>query len=154
MEKRFNIRVYGLYIDDNDRLLLADEREHGMEFTKLPGGGLEFGEGPIECILRECKEELNEEIEVLSHFYTTDFFQQSAFNSNDQLIAIYYLINIRPPYKFSIVDKRFDFMSNSNGERNFRLVSLTKLTPDDFTFPVDKKVLQLLQKTKGIKSLA
>jgi len=43
--------------------------------TKFPGGGLQFGEGTIDCIKREFREELGCEIGVLKHFYTTDYFQ-------------------------------------------------------------------------------
>ena len=35
-----------------------------MYVTKFPGGGMEFGEGTIDCIKRECMEEFGEEVEV------------------------------------------------------------------------------------------
>jgi hypothetical protein len=41
----FNVRVYGLLLDPQNRLLVSDEYIKGEFFTKLPGGGLEFGEG-------------------------------------------------------------------------------------------------------------
>ena len=47
-EKKFNLRVYGILID-SDRLLITDEKRGGFPMTKLPGGGLEFGEGLKEC---------------------------------------------------------------------------------------------------------
>ena len=58
-------------------VLVADELIHGRYITKFPGGGLEFGEGTLDAIKREMMEETGIEIEVLSHFYTTDFFQVS-----------------------------------------------------------------------------
>src|SRR6478609_2076845 len=89
---RFNIRVYGLLVNAEGAVLLSRERIGDIEFTKLPGGGMEFGEGTHECLIREFKEELGIDIEVTEHFYTTDFFQQSAFRSADQLISIYYKV--------------------------------------------------------------
>ena len=41
MSYPFNVRVYGLLIDDRYRVLIADELVHGHRITKFPGGGLE-----------------------------------------------------------------------------------------------------------------
>src|SRR3984893_16940171 len=93
---QFNVRVYGLLINDNNEILISDEQEYGMRFTKFPGGGLEFGEGLIDGLKREFVEECYVEVEVVSNFYTTDFFVKSAFNSS-QVINVYYLVkNITP----------------------------------------------------------
>ena len=43
---RFNVRVYGLLINEHQQLLVSDEAfKNGMLATKFPGGGLELGEG-------------------------------------------------------------------------------------------------------------
>ncbi|MBK6523590.1 MAG: NUDIX domain-containing protein [Sphingobacteriaceae bacterium] len=89
---RFNVRVYGILIQDS-KVLVSDEYIKGNHITKFPGGGLEFGEGTIDCVKREFMEELNLPIEVESHFYTTDFFVASAFAPNNQVISIYYKVN-------------------------------------------------------------
>ena len=145
MIKRFNIRVYGLYVSDNNELLLADEYRQGLKFTKFPGGGLEFGEGTIECLKRECMEELKQEVEVKEHFYTTDYFQPSAFNKYEQLISIYYFISFPAPLKFSIKKQKFDFEKLKEGAEAFRLWPLNDIDPNDLMFPVDKKVLLMLK---------
>ena len=85
--KSLNVRVYGILIHEN-KLLVSDEYIKGMKITKLPGGGLEHGEGTIDCLKREFKEELNLDVEITSHFYTTDFFVNSAFSASNQLISI------------------------------------------------------------------
>ena len=54
--KRFNVRVYGIYITPQQQILLSDERIGDFCFTKFPGGGLEFGEGLHEALIREWKE--------------------------------------------------------------------------------------------------
>src|ERR1700679_2252025 len=105
---KFNVRVYGLLINERNELLISDEQEYGMQFTKFPGGGLEYGEGLPDGLKREFMEECNAEIEVLEHFYTTDFFVKSAFNDS-QIISVYYkVINIKP-LNLSIKTKVFDF---------------------------------------------
>ncbi|HEY1007169.1 MAG TPA: NUDIX domain-containing protein, partial [Sphingobacteriaceae bacterium] len=80
MNYPFNVRVYGLLINDGREILLSDEEEYGVRFTKFPGGGLEYGEGLREGLRREFMEECLAEVEVLDHFYTTDFYIKSAFN--------------------------------------------------------------------------
>ena len=85
---RFNIRVYGIWIQDN-KVLVNEEKIRDKIITKFPGGGLHWGEGIIDCLKREWIEELNINIEPLGHFYTTDFFQRSAYD-NSQVISIYY----------------------------------------------------------------
>ena len=51
--RNFVVRVYGLIINDKKEVLLTDEYQQGMKMTKFPGGGLEFGEGPVDCIKRQ-----------------------------------------------------------------------------------------------------
>ena len=147
MKNVFNVRVYGLLIHDG-KLLVSDEYIKGMNITKLPGGGLEFGEGTIDCVIREFKEELNLDIEVLSHFYTTDFFVYSAFNTNSQVISIYYLVKEKSPFDFKIASKPFDFVAKKEGAQSMRWISLQDLTENDFTFMIDKRVAELLCQQK------
>ena len=70
--KTFNIRAYGLLISKKNEVLISREMVKGNLITKFPGGGLEFGEGLSECLIREFKEELDVDIQIISHFYTTD----------------------------------------------------------------------------------
>jgi ADP-ribose pyrophosphatase YjhB (NUDIX family) len=140
--RHFNVRVYGILIHD-DKVLVSDEYIKGKHITKFPGGGLEFGEGTIECIIREFKEELNLKIEVVKHFYTTDFFVSSAFNTNSQVISIYYLVKEVEAYNFRISDKAFDF-EKKEGAQSFRWIPLHELNESNFTFVIDKKIAELL----------
>lgn len=71
----FNVRVYGLLLDAQNRLLVSDEYIRGEFFTKLPGGGLEFGEGTRDGLAREFMEETGITVTVGAHLYTTDFFK-------------------------------------------------------------------------------
>lgn len=141
---RFNIRVYGLAINDQNEILLTDEFRLGMRMTKFPGGGLEFGEGTLNCLRRECREELRQEIEIIRHFYTTDYFQPTyLLKEPQQLISIYYLMKLANPEKLEVSEKPFDF-EDEDGSQSFRWVELNDLSPAELTFPIDKKVLGML----------
>ena len=139
----FNIRVYGILIQNN-KVLVSDEYIKGLKITKFPGGGLEFGEGTMDCLKREFKEELNLSIEIASHFYTTDFFVNSAFSSHNQLISIYYKVNTQEALGFKTSEKAFDFDRVKEGAQSMRWIPLTTLSDNDFTFIIDKKVGEML----------
>jgi len=150
---RFNVRVYFLLADDSGKsVLVADEIIRGKPFTKFPGGGLEFGEGTIDCVKREAMEELNQEIEITSHFYTTDFFLESAFKKSDQIISIYYTARISGEQKFKTSDKKFDFIQTVNNEESFRWIKLSDLKVEEFAFAADKKVCEMLIENNGTQN--
>lgn len=144
-----SIRVYGLLINANEEILISDEKEYGMLFSKFPGGGLEYGEGTIDGLKREFIEECNAEIEVLKHFYTTDFFVKSAF-SDAQIVSIYYKVKNILPLKLAIKYKPFDFDEHGEVLQAFRWVKLKQLQVEDVTFPIDKHVVKLLREEYGI----
>ncbi|HWD87291.1 MAG TPA: NUDIX domain-containing protein [Mucilaginibacter sp.] len=140
---RFNVRVYGLLINDNNQILISDEQEYGMQFSKFPGGGLEFGEGLIDGLKREFVEECNVEVEILNHFYTTDFFVKSAFNDT-QVISVYYRVRNLSPLNLMFKTVQFDFDGEGDVLQSFRWINLEDLTEEDVTFPADKHVVKLL----------
>jgi 8-oxo-dGTP diphosphatase len=144
--KFFNVRVYGLLINAANEVLISDEKEYGVQFTKFPGGGLEYGEGLIEGLKREFVEECNTEVEVISHFYTTDFFIKSAFNDS-QIISVYYTVKAISDLRFTTKTAVFDFDGEGDILQSFRWVKLSELTIDAFTFPTDKYVADMLIKT-------
>ena len=141
----FTIRVYGLIINDENQVLISDEFQFNMKMTKFPGGGLDFGEGTIDCLKREMMEECHQEIQDINHFYTTDFYQKALFGDDRQLISIYYLARLKEPIRFRISDRPFDFQDLKNGNQSFRWVSAGEIIPEDFTFPIDKHVAHLLK---------
>lgn len=140
--KNFNIRVYGVLIQDN-KVLVSDEYIKGNHITKFPGGGLEFGEGTIDCVKREFMEELNFPIEVESHFYTTDFFVASAFAPNNQVVSVYYKVKPRTPIKESYSSTAHDYQIKE-GAQSFRWISLNQLSSDDLTLIIDKRVVEMI----------
>ena len=147
----FNLRVYGILINEQNQLLVSDEDIRGMKITKFPGGGLEFGEGTRDCLKREFLEEMNLNVEVGKHLYTTDYFQLSSFNSSHQIISIYYFVNALEKITAPLRTKPFDFddeqlkiYEQQKEIETFRFIDLDKLNVDDVSLPIDKKIIQLL----------
>jgi len=146
---QFNIRVYGLLFND-DQVLVTDEFRLGIYMTKFPGGGLQFGEGTLDCLKREFMEELGISVQVISHFYTTDHYQPTALLPSDmQLISIYYLVEAEKPHGFHTTDRRNDIPA-IDGAQSFRWVGVGDLREEEFTFPIDRIVVRLLKERQGM----
>ncbi|QQS29863.1 MAG: NUDIX domain-containing protein [Sphingobacteriales bacterium] len=137
----FNVRVYGLLVNENREVLICDEDIDLWHITKFPGGGLEFGEGLSDALVREFKEETNADIEIERHFYTTDFFVPSAIDDLTQVISVFYLV--RPTGHFVLPPKTIQ--NDGRVIIQFRWVSIETLTPDEVTYPIEKKVVELLK---------
>jgi len=147
----FNVRIYGLLFDEQNRLLVSDEFIRGHYFTKLPGGGLEIGEGTRDCLKREFKEETGLEVSIGKHIYTTDFFQISAFNNVDQIISIYYevlandlsgLITQQNPFNY----EQHQIVDTTKCAEVFRWIEWDELHADSMSLPIDKVVIDLLKR--------
>ncbi len=147
----FNVRIYGILIDEQKRLLVSDEFIRGHYFTKLPGGGLEVGEGTRDCLKREFKEETGLEVSIGNHIYTTDFFQLSAFNNKDQILSIYYEVIAHDLSGLATKNQPFDFEEHqivdpTKSAEVFRWIEWHELTSESMTLPIDKVVIDLLKR--------
>src|SRR5947209_4872939 len=149
---RFNIRVYGILINEQGQLLVSDEYIRGNYYTKFPGGGLEFGEGTRECLRREFLEEMNLKVEVGEHLYTTDYFQMSAFNPDHQIISIYYRVQPMEEISVRLSNIAFDFderqlvIYNERKEvETFRFINWHEVSEESVTLPIDKIVVRMLK---------
>lgn len=148
----FNLRVYGVLINEDRSVLVSDEFIRGNYFTKFPGGGLEFGEGTRDCLRREFLEEMDLKVEVGSHIYTTDYFQLSAFNPQHQIISIYYYVRPLEPIRVPLREKPFDFdeeqlrvYEEKKETETFRFIDWPAFSPDALSLPIDKIVATLIR---------
>lgn len=134
MIDKINVRVYACAIKDKKVLTLFEEYA-GQPLLKFPGGGLEYGEGLIDCLHREFDEELNVKIEIIDHFYTQENFLVSRFRENEQLLTIYYLVKILNEEDFLILDPCI--------EKTEWISIDTETNP--FSLPIDKVVFDKLK---------
>ncbi|MDZ4795747.1 MAG: NUDIX domain-containing protein [Bacteroidota bacterium] len=148
----FNLRVYGLLINEKQQVLVSDELIRGSYITKFPGGGLEFGEGTRDCLRREFMEEMNLPVEPGEHIYTTDYFQLSAFNPGHQIVSIYYYVKPLEEIKVPLRTKPFDFdeaqlkvYEATRETETFRFIDWNDFSPESMTLPIDKIVAGLIK---------
>ena len=142
---KYSIRVYMLIVNSRSEILISDEYLLDMKMVKFPGGGMEYGEGTVDCLQREAMEEFGQQLNNIRHFYTTDYYQKAYFFEDHQLISIYYLADLSDEKRIVTSDKAFDFPELINGQQSFRWVPLAEIKEDDLSFPVDKKVTGMLK---------
>ncbi len=76
-DDKYRISSHGIFINDNKILMVkATYGDFGWSF---PGGSLEPGETIHEALIRECKEELDVDIEVL---YMSGMYFHKTFHSH------------------------------------------------------------------------
>jgi 8-oxo-dGTP diphosphatase len=144
MSQQFTVRVYGICINEFQQILLSDEKFDSYYFTKFPGGGLEYGEGTKDCLKRELKEEFNIEVQIIEHFYTTDFFQENAFKKGDQILSIYYWFKILTDVRIEVSEQRHKLNNELFQTQLLRWVPLKLLNKFSVDLPIDQIVLEKL----------
>ena len=156
MNLTLTVRVYGILKNENKQVLVSDEYIRGEYYTKFPGGGLEIGEGTRDCLKREFMEEMNLQVSIGEHLYTTDFFQISAFNNVHQILSIYYEAIALEPIMVPLKIKKFDFdeqqlqvYEKTLQIESFRLVDWEHFSSEQVTLPIDKIVADLVKQKKG-----
>ena len=140
--KSFVIRVYGFIINDNNEVLIAEEFHNDTFMRKFPGGGLEYGEGIIDCLRRELVEELGFELTVMEQVYITPSFVTSAFNKSAQVIGVYYRVS--PIAQMLPLYRENRLPPTENGMENFKWISIDVLSKSDFTFKSDQEAFEYL----------
>lgn len=135
MIKRTNVRVYAAIIKNNKVMALHEEYV-GQQLLKFPGGGMELGEGVLDCLRRELEEELNIKIKNVKHLYTQEDFLISKFRNDEQLLSIYYSGEMEDENDLLIMDpciEKIEWISLDTEENPFPL-------------PIDKIAFEELKK--------
>ena len=150
-----SIRVYGILLNDARQVLVSDEFIRGSYYTKFPGGGMEPGEGTRDCLKREFMEEMNLKVEPGEHIYTTDIYQQSAFNTAHQILSIYYFATALEEITVPLRTNPFDFdeqqlriYEETKQIETFRFIDWDEFSADAVTLPLDKIVASIVKQIR------
>jgi len=110
------LRVAAL-IRYNNKLLMVKHNKAGISYWLLPGGGIKAGEGARDALKRECREELNLEIDVDSMVFVVE----SISKGKSQIIQIVFACRGYNYNSISVgIDRRvvdFDFLTSETLER-------------------------------------
>lgn len=135
---RFNVRVYGLLVQ-HGMVLLSHELIAGRPYIKFPGGGLEYGEGPEEAVVREFMEEAGLRVKVIRPIHITGNFVQSAFRGNDQVLGVYYEVEAIAAADFPTTAPTIDEVVRTG--QCLYWASMNEIGPDNLSFEIDRAAL-------------
>ena len=127
---RFNYRVCAVIVH-NDRLLtMKDARS---PYYYLPGGRVSMHETAEDAILREIREELGIEAEIIRPlWFNQSFFTEDVTSERFHEICIYYLVDVANTDLFSRGDS-FEGREQHHGHRfewlDFEIVMRSYLYP-------------------------
>ncbi len=92
----YRVSVKALILNDEKRFLLTKEENGKWE---LPGGGLDFGEKPQKCLIREIKEEMGLDVTFIADnpsYFLTSQRKNSSWFSNVIYLAKVKDLNFTP----------------------------------------------------------
>lgn len=136
MMNRFNIRVYGVLLNENNELLLSKETYKGKAFTKFPGGGLCLGESLPAGLMREFEEECDLSVSVKKLLFVTETLVPSAFDDS-QVIGVYYLVEANFESLKNLRMKNLDVENNST--QSFFWYDWKEMNEDKLDFQMDQE---------------
>ena len=135
-------RVYGFLINNSKQVLVSAERFNGIPLIKFPGGGVEWGEGLQEALIREFKEELKISIGVKENIYFNDFPVESVIDKRYQVQAFFYHVEPLEPMRFSTV---LSLKPPEKNTENFIWVDFKNLSEELFTYEIEKEAVKALR---------
>lgn len=141
----FTIRVYGLLIN-NGKILIAEEKHFNTRMIKFPGGGLEYGESPEECLKREFKEECGIKLCKSTLLFCSKQYIPSKFHTNTQVIPLYYRVESHEIAKLKISKQWKTELEMENNELFFHWLAIKDIQAEFFTFPGDQEFYKHLLK--------
>lgn len=135
MSKR-TVRVYGFLENAQGQVLVSAERFRGQPLVKYPGGGVEWGEGIREALVREFQEELQLDVVVEDLVFFNEFPVISAFDPEVQVFSFFYRVSAVGPMSFATHPDVS--VPDEDGERAV-WVSKAELTHVPFSFLIEQE---------------
>lgn len=129
MDKIFRYSIKAIIIKDNKLLVESCDYGYGR-FCKLPGGGHQWGETMKEALIRECKEELNLNVNPTRLLFARDYIAKNHQQTTDDDVfhqaELMFECNVKDFSTLSIG-------SEPDGEnQQIKWIDLDKLPTSDF----------------------
>lgn len=127
-KKRFNCRSVAVFIDQQKVLL---HRVGDNPYWSLPGGRVEFMESANTTVIREMKEELDIECQIIRPLWIIEnFFAYKEVKQHE--IAFYFLVSV--PQQLLKRGKEFEVLENGITRLHFRWAEIDSLH-EEILFP-------------------
>ena len=117
--EKFNYRVCAIIVNDEKILAMKDDYS---PYYYLPGGRVKIGETAEDAVIRECKEELCIEPEIIRPLWLNQaFFTEDVSKIRFHELCVYFLMDIS---KTDLISRGKEFILYE-GERKNRFVWLS-----------------------------
>ncbi len=123
---KVQVAVKGIIVDDG-KFLIISQVINRKEIWEIPGGRIEHNSTPEKCLIREIKEEVGIDAEIIRLVGTYYFFRS---DNNDQIICITYLC--RPRHTNIDLSKNIDVEEQIG---SFRWVTKEELLKSKLELP-------------------
>ena len=123
-EFKFKVRVSAIFIR-NKKVLV---NKYGMDSYCLPGGYVEVGENSKDAMIRELKEELNLDFNIISFAGIVENFFENLKGEKTHGIDFYYYVELKNDDDYHLID--YDFIELDKGKivhHHFSWLELEKL---------------------------
>ena len=111
--EKFNYRVCAMIINEGKILAMKD---NNSPYYYLPGGRVKIGETAEHAVLRECKEELNAEPDIIRPLWLNQaFFTEDVSRIRFHELCLYFLMDIS---KTDIISRGDKFVLSENGNKH------------------------------------
>ncbi len=139
---RFNYRVCAIIINDNKILAMHDEH---APYYYLPGGRVTLHETAENAVIREIKEELDIDAEIIRPLWVNQgFFTEDATGEKFHELCIYFLMDISHT---DILERGSKFKGHESGHKHdFEWLEFERLK-EEFIYPlfIKEKIFDLPQ---------
>lgn len=121
---KFKYRVSAIFLHEN-RLLV---NKYSEDTYCLPGGYVEIGETSEEGMLRELKEELNLDFEIIAFAGVAENFFTNLKNQKTHGIDFYYYVKLKNDKDYQFIDyNRVEYDKGKIVTHSFRWIDINKL---------------------------
>ena len=121
---KFKYRVSAIFIRDN-KLLVNKYDENSY---CLPGGYVEIGETSMEAMLRELKEELNLDFDIINFAGVMENFFTNLKGQKTHGLDFYYYVKLKNDNDFQLIDyNRIEIDKGNIVQHQFSWIELDKL---------------------------
>lgn len=137
----FKLRGSGVIINDNKILMVSMD---DSDFLALPGGYIELGEDSSSGLLRELREEVRMEFNIIKYLGVIENFFINKYNKKMHEIAFYYLVT---PFG-EIPSEDFTYIENDKGHTvklDFKWINIDDIDNYNIKPPVLKQLLKSKQ---------
>ena len=139
----FNYRVCAMIINEGKILAMKDERS---PYYYLPGGRVHLNETVEEAVLRETREELEADAEIIRPLWLNQsFFKEDVSGDRYHELCLYFLMDIS---KTDILKRGEKFTLSENGKKHsFEWLAFERLK-NEYFYPIflKEKIFALPEK--------